>query len=532
MLLLLIFCLFVSVVYADIFSGENAAVNWMFLGEEGENLAWVQCVSQGGVYAKDFFCLYGPMLIYPLVWFMKLFGATVVPARVYSQLLDLLAFAIYLLVFNRILRNKAVFVVTSAVFVLMLANSIGLSPNATILRVALGILTIYLIENGVERNKAYYVFVAGIVLGQSLLFSQEVGVCAGLASGAMLMLHAWREPVARKLTGQICLLMLGLILSLLPMLSYFAVKGALGDVLKGLYLYPRLVTLGYGGTPFPAITDFLQSPFQPEVFTPLWIITVYVTAAIALTVLLALRRAGPTSFLATGLLVFGVLLFRAALGRSDGFHYMFVAPPALMLLFICLDNSVTKAGAGQFLSVRILRGVGGGFAGITVLLAFICAPFFKIQMARLIAAPQKISELARLGATKEERYVLDRAGIALDKKSKADFIAIRTFLDSETKPGDYVMFFPNEAAYYFLFNRRNPTRYVISYFAATSEQRREMIADLERHKPEYLLYSLETWRVDDIPEHIQLPELVDYIGRNYETDRSFADVVVMRRKKS
>jgi len=44
---------------------------WVFLGEEGENLAWAQSILSGGVYGKDFFCLYGPMLIYPLTWLMK-----------------------------------------------------------------------------------------------------------------------------------------------------------------------------------------------------------------------------------------------------------------------------------------------------------------------------------------------------------------------------------------------------------------------------------------------------------------------------
>ena len=91
---------------------------------------------------------------------------------------------------------------------------------------------------------------------------------------------------------------------------------------------------------------------------------------------------------------------------------------------------------------------------------------------------------------------------------------INTFLQAHTRAGDYVYFFPNEAAYYFLFNRNNPTRYPLAYQAITYEQRREVVAELAAKRPEYVVFSRSTWRVDNIPETVQVPEIIDYIGKN------------------
>ena len=108
---------------------------------------------------------------------------------------------------------------------------------------------------------------------------------------------------------------------------------------------------------------------------------------------------------------------------------------------------------------------------------------------------------------------------------------ISQFLQHNTAPGDYVYFFPNEAAYYFLFDRRDPTRYVVSYLAATAAQRLQLIDDLERTRPAYVVYSLNTWRIDDIKERVQEPEVVDYLFRNYRIECYTPGAAIMKRRQ-
>ena len=86
--------------------GSNPLVgSWPFLGEEGQNLAWVQSIFSGGVYGKDFFSPYGPMLVYPLAWTMKLLGTTVLVERIYSYILNFFSYSIILFFLYRTLLD-------------------------------------------------------------------------------------------------------------------------------------------------------------------------------------------------------------------------------------------------------------------------------------------------------------------------------------------------------------------------------------------------------------------------------------------
>ncbi len=127
---------------------------------------------------------------------------------------------------------------------------------------------------------------------------------------------------------------------------------------------------------------------------------------------------------------------------------------------------------------------------------------------------------------------IDRGGVFYDPATAKDMVQIKDFLDTYAQDERFIYFFPNEAAYYFIFNKQNPTRYAYAYHAATSAQRLELVSDLEKKKPRFIVYSLNTWRVDGIPETIQVPEVVDYIGQKYDTFYDLGGVIIFQRKFS
>jgi hypothetical protein len=106
---------------------------------------------------------------------------------------------------------------------------------------------------------------------------------------------------------------------------------------------------------------------------------------------------------------------------------------------------------------------------------------------------------------------------------------IRSFLARNTAPGEYVYFYPNEAAYYFLFDRKNPTRFAFSYQAVTAEQRREIIRDLEAKKPRFVIYSRRVWLIDNIQPSVQVPELSSYLADHYLPYEDMDEILVMKR---
>ena len=514
----------------DINSFYEPIGGWRLLGEQGQFLGWTQSILGGGVYARDFYCLYGPLLVYPLAWAMKLLGASLVTVKAYAYGLDLLARAILLLFLHQAIRSRAVFIF-AALFSILTCGGSGLGyPNGSGLRVFLGLLPLLILHRYAGSGRNMPLVASGVAVGLSLLFSQEAGFCAVAATAVFVCLEARRAKDFRLLARQGGLVAAGCLMALAPILIYFHQQGALSGFFDSLYGYPRLVTLGYVALPFPSFGDFLAAPLTSEAFVPYFIIGIYIIAAISFLVRLFLGPGNRDLHLRVSLLLFGLLLFRAALGRSDASHFFAYSAPALLLLFLLLDDAVKRPADGSQAALE-----AGRKALLAVLLAslvslFVFSPVMRANVSTLFAElgdPTSKFSIREMGVTLPE---LRRGGISFDPETAQTLVKIGNALDRHTQQGEGVLFFPNEAAYYFLFDRPVPTRYVQAYFAITSDQRREMVAALERRRPAIVVYSLESWRVDNIPEHVQVPEVVSYLRQEYSVIENLGDILILRRK--
>ena len=497
---------------------------WVFLGEDGENLAWVQSILSGGVYGKDFYCLYGPMLIYPLAWVMKLFGPSVQIERFYRYFLDLIAYGIIILFLYKTLRSKAIFVLSSIVFLLFFPPFATLSINVTYLRFVLGILPLFLIFSYFGNGRKYLLLLSGVFAAQSLLFSQEAGICSIVSVAVTFLIYSLSRHSWRVFENECILFLMGCLISAAPLLIYLFIKGAWMPFIDSLFGFPKLSVLGYGGLPAPALKNFIAHPLGKSLFF-YWVIFLYVFTAIYLIPLLLIREIKRDNLLKMSVLVFGILLFMVAVRRYSPENVYKVFIPGVLLLFLFTDRAFMG-----IVNRRDFRRIGHM---VFLILLFISAFGLVSRTGNLKHAIGTSLSLfkdkwnrVQLG---DEIPFVDRSGIYFDPVTAESITRLNNFINANTAPGDYVYFFPNEAAYYFLFNRNNPTRYAISYFAITAEQRRELVNDLERHKPTYVVYSKGTWRVDDIPEFIQVPEVVNYIYQKYSPYLDTGNILIMKR---
>lgn len=500
---------------------------WIFLGEDGENLAWVQSIFSGGVYGKDFFCLYGPMFIYPLAAIMKIFGATVAVERFYKYFLDLVAYSIVIFFLYKTVQSKAIFVVSSVVYFLVFPMFYSISVNFTHLRFVLGILPLALLYIYFGNGKKYLLPIVGAVIGQSLLFSQETGIAACIAVFGTLFIcflsdHQWRSFLRHSL-----LVAGGCLLSISPMIAYISWKGAFISLLDSLYGFPKLAALGSGGVPAPPLEEFISNPFG-DAFFYYWAILLYVFSSIYLISRVLINKPNRNDLLRLSLLIFGVILYVIAVRRpiDESIHKAF--HPVLLLIFLLIDDALTGIIARRNI-VRLGHTVL--FVGLILFTfaLFVESGFVKMMIDRSEAALIPADKLSRVPLGYRIPSV-KRGGIYFDKGTALSILLIKDFLEKNTRQGDYVYFFPNEAVYYFLFDRNNPTRYAISYFAITADQRKDLIADLERNKPVYIIYSKNTWRIDDIAEGIQEPEVVAYINMKYRVDTDKENIQIWKRK--
>jgi hypothetical protein len=501
---------------------------WAFLGEEGEFLAWTQILLTGGDYARDFFCLYGPLVLYPLAWVMKLFGASVVVGRFYTYGLTLISGVILMAFLYRTIRSRGIFFLSALLMLVIFMG--GVRTSATMLRVSLGFVPLLILYRYLGSNRKLPMVATGVVLGLSLLFSQEVGICALIATGAFLCLEARTVGEYRRLARQGGLVAAGCCMMLAPMLGYFYRVNAFDRFFESMYGFPKLNMLGYCSIPFPSFTSFLAAPLTSGAFFPYWIIGIYLFSAIYLLVLLFLHLDNRDINIRAALLVFGLLLFRSALGRSDESHFYFSAPPAFLLAFLMLDDALRGLAKRHLKVVRTGQRVLVSALLLSLVLLIWSSRVLRENVTYPFMELGHVTSKFRVQETGVALPQLHRGGVFFDPPIAENLVKIGRALDRYTQERDHVLFFPNEAAYYFLLNRRVPTRYVHAYFAITTDQRREMVAELEERRPAYVVYSLDDPRIDGIPENIQVPEVLSYLRENYILAEDLGGILLLRRK--
>ena len=318
---------------------------------------------------------------------------------------------------------------------------------------------------------------------------------------------------------------------LVPMMIYFYSKDAISSIFFMLYTHPKWVTLGYGNLPVPSFAAFLAAPLNEGPFLYYGIIGLYICTAVFLIPRLLMGLLTRENILTASLLVFGALLFRAALGRSDQYHVYYVSQPAFLLMLLTIDRTV--AAMRERIPVAARAGNVLVAAGLLMFIVLLFNHSHNLGNSfRSVGRDIKhFSNKWKRVMNGAEVHGLTRAPVLFEPVMADTFDKIKTFLDAHTAPGDYVYFFPNEAAYYFLFNRTNPTRYAYAYWAVTSEHRRELVADLDKNKPLYVIYSLNTWRHDGINEDQQVPEVVSYMRQRYKKVQDMGSFLILKRNE-
>jgi hypothetical protein len=382
--------------------------------------------------------------------------------------------------------------------------------------------------NSYSQSRAVLI-IAGVFAGQGLLFSQEAGICCIATVAFIALADLCVESDRRQVLRNGTLFGAGIVLSLSPFFAYLALNGAVGSFFESIYGYPRLVMLGFGALPFPSFHDFVANPFTGGAFFNYWVICVYIVSLLSSVPALLIGQMDRRTRLKLALAVFGIILFRVALARSSETNVLKVAHPAFLLCFLHIDSALQTIRSGSHFKARMGAIMQTGVWVLSLFLLFTHSPYLKAKLTIESLELWKPSQKFRVTAPGFAVPEVKRLGVLVDETTAASLTDIQWFLSNRTRPGDFVYVFPNEPIYYFLFNRRNPTRFAMSYFAISREQRQELVKDLEEKRPRYIVYSPNTWRVDDIAEDVQVPEVVTYIRHSYHLLIQLRGVVILQR---
>lgn len=560
--------------------------NGIDLFHEGERVGVVSELLRGEIAYRDIRVLHGLFHnAYKSLLGMNLFGETLeADRRIYHLVYPLGYVCFYLLTLQFFQRRTTAHIFTFIFISIAIATSEFTGVTRAYLpatdRHIFGFLTIALLccwlNKGVKSGKPYLV-AAGICTPLAVFNSLDVGLYTWAASSLFLLIfgfisipwkltetiHANRTVKMGKLSflSPFLTYKLGVFAGFLPFLIYFGAHGAIDDVIKGTWIQAVYHTPIFG-TRFIVILPELSKVTSLVTFSQfvlsesfMWYFPILIYM-MTLTFLLfhAIANQGRIKeWKLLLMLMAGIICFRTALGRSDWHHITFSMAYSWLICFFFLERFMHTSKSLQSEpaeddskevsnAASSTRRSGNGvfrWAFLLVILAGILA-YIKADLYKPLAIVEKtLMRLPKFGAVPPQfkAYVepdIERAGKILTPPSQAKEIErVVAYLQENTAPSEPIFDLSNQAAYYFLADRPNPTRYPLVVYASPEPLQKEVIADLELAKPKYVIFTTGSrWgnAPDGIPTVDRVPLVAAYIRSNYDKDVKIESVSIWKRR--
>lgn len=465
--------------------------------DEGQFGAWASQMVSGKVPYKDIYITYGPLYIYPLFWLSNLFSPSAFLVRLYLVGGSVLA----LISFYYIARQLRIPMWLCWVGIVSLAYVPSLS-----LRHFPVLLSLAFFLSSLRRKYIY----SGVFTALSFFISPELGIFLfSIYTFTALYLAATKKLSA--VIRNVAQFLVGVMIVTVPVLlfaysngwiqAYFSTTVDLlvtfsGDNLPNGYAFPKLTELLVINN---GSLSFLKSLFSSSALL-YWSYLIIVYGVFYLFVKFTTRN------LTTDDRKFSLVLWFAAasslllISRWGVGHLLFIFPFILLVLFYLAGLAFRR-----FIKKR-------SFFALVLLLIALLYPIRIVSLLRTDA----ITRLNLLRETAAREKPLNAVGpMIISVQQEAYIRNIVDFTNKNTTEDDFIFFLSNEPMMYLLTQRKNPSRYDLPYIPITIEKRYELLNSLEAKSPKYIFYDTQSWAVDEIGNKQRVPEVYEYITKNY-----------------
>jgi len=285
----------------------------------------------------------------------------------------------------------------------------------------------------------------------------------------------------------------------------------IGIIYFGIGPFKEFINITFVNIPkiTPLLFDYKYPQFSIKQLFPYWWPIIVITANLSFLLYYFIYKRGAikTYFIFPILTsILAVIFYKTALGRNDPIHIFKVSHLVFLASFVILDF-ILKGEQNRTKKIAVY----------SLMLLFFFLPFFNYE--RVINPPSYAKEDVKtfLSLPKTD----DNFWLTKEQKD------VRNFILKNTKEEDYVFVFTNESAYYYLFKRRNPTRFYTIWFAAPSFYQKEVIEDLNRNKPKYIIYQSKFWS-SNLPDP---KEVNEWILENYTQGTTIGNTEILKSSK-
>jgi hypothetical protein len=516
-----------------------AGLSWWFAGyrlpssDEGVVLTWAARILRGDVFYQDIDAYQFPGAAYLLASAMWLCGEHLATARGLAAIIYcLVLLGVYRVALHLLDGPRAALCAAT-----MLSFKFLASPGFTAyfysdVALCCALAAIALLLGHPFRGASWRLAAAGAFAGFALISKQTVGIYLGAVAGVLLLKAEILLGVARRRRAdrwaEVGAFAGGATAFLVPFLAYFAAHGVLGRLLYGGLVRPFVGYLPTGSISFLEPLAWWKLGTLREVagfsyfVGPYWTMVkrgllpssaadtwwwlgelfsrlVYSALPLALLgVLLVWWRARRRGRLDADRKLFVYAAFAAAVvlsafPRADFFHVIDVYPVVLPLLLV-LWGRLARFVDARFLG-RILE---------------------TSAVAVLLAVTGLLSEIHHRHLTHHMQVARADLRIA---PWKSWVESVVRYLEDETRAGDHVFVYGQEAYYYFLTGRFFPWPFDQLYPGQTgAEGGSELVALLEREPPVFVVHGIarEFAGMPSIPSYA--PHLHAYVRSHFVRD--------------
>lgn len=431
--------------------------------DEGYFLHASQRFIHGQIPYKDFDFIYTPGTLFITGLFFKIFGESIVTGRILILLIGIASSCMIYILTRHISKNKIFPYLSVFIYLSWLPTHINF-PWPVTFAIFTGLITLYYF---LPKNQN--LFLAGFFAFFTFLFKQNFGV-AVLANSFLIFIFNKRlknfKYAFKFLLGFLTLALLFLIY-LLKTDSLFSFFNTL------ITSTSKIVLEGNLSNSFPKLENNIRSTFKfffylsPIIFS-----------------LFALINSRKHFFLTSFVMTFYLFGIRP---MTD---YTHLIPLVSIMGFSLIALAENKS--------KIIKIPTHAFIIVTIFLGFYTALFYNYyRWESPIITNRYFNKDQRIRIFTNEKY----------KKALTEIIYI---INKKTGKNDYIFVFPHAPIFYFIADRKNPTRHIDTAFLKffSEKQQEKAINDLKNKSVELILthWDKKDWGI---------PIVEDYILKNY-----------------
>ena len=538
---ILLSCLVVPLLIYGLFYSSNIHGQIDFF-HEGEILGPAGGILRGKILYLDIWIHHGLFEdAYKALLSFKLFGESLASTRLLINILGPLGLIGLYFLALKISRSIAL-----SFLVVFLMSVVGIFWNNWMGRYLFGFFALAFAAGYVDSKKLHHLIIAGICTSLAIFYSLDVGVYVFSACLLFLLIMgvvSTKSPIRRRfspLWGYLG----GVALGALPFTVFLLSKGALTDYIDISFVKTPFFLNHIFGTSFPSLAAELKDISSllklrgfllSKTFKYYFPLLVYLLTLVYLLLRAVLRTFRKEEWKLLLVLLAGIAFFRTALGRSDFSHLKFATPFTWLICALFLREFVVrfKSACSQRMNSPRANFIFL-FRGVLMLFSLLVFLWYLFSAYNPLVSLKGILERLTTYGEGRAGYVyssLPRVGpIQIPPNQAQSIEKVASYIHSHTLSDEPIFCFSNSGLYYFLLDRPNPTRFYQIIFAATPSLQKEVIQNLEKSKPQYVIF--EPGGADGIINARRLPLIFTYLSWNYYPEATVGGTPILKRRSA